>query len=253
MVSQKRYMPTNKRFQDHTKMFVGTKTKKGHLNGKEEEKDKTLVEGTLVRIIKQKIYEEGWEVKVGKDSNAKTYMCSYGDNIMYLPDCTETEMYYVPKQECSVQVSIDENTKMYFIMKINDPTKQPISIMNDNISIQSNGTGGLEITSDMVQTTGELSSDTDVTVKTNDVQISLKEVGEQVDDLKKNGLETKGDVVVSTEKSTVSLIETNDKIDSIYKNGVGNLQVNNQISISQLYNKVIDLENRIEQLERNNG
>ena len=253
MVSQKRYMPTNKRFQDHTKMFVGTKTKKGHLNAREQDKDKTLVEGTLVRIVKEKIYDEGWEVKVGKGNDAKTYMCSYGDNIMYLPDCTETDMYYVPKHECSVQVNIDQDTKVYFIVKINDPNKQPISIGSDKISIQSNGEGGIEITTDTVQATGELSSDTDVTVKTENKEVSLKEVGNKVDNITENGLETKGDVIVETKTSTVSLIETSNKVNSIYQNGVGNLHIKNEISISELYDKVINLERRIEQLEQNNG
>ena len=138
-------------------------------------------------------------------------------------------------------------------MKINDPNKQPIAIDSDKISIQSTGTAGIEITTDVVQASGELSSDTDVIIKNKNNEISLKNVNDKVESLEKNGLETKGDIVIETQDSTVSLIETNDKIDSIYKNGVGSLHIQNQISLSELYNKVINLEERIERLEQNNG
>lgn len=239
MVSQKRYMPTNKRFQDHTKMFVGTKTKKGHLNAKEKEKEKTLTEGTLIRVIKEKIYENGWEVRVGKSKNAKTYMCNYGDNIMYLPEHTETDMYYVPKHDCSVQVSIDEKSNVYFITRINDPNKKPISITSDGVSIKGNGTSGIEVTTDTVKATGQLLSDEDVVVKTENTEVSLKDVGEKVESIENDGLETKGDIVITVDSSMLSeqksskTEETEDK---------------EVISLLNLYRRVKALEAKVEKL-----
>ena len=268
MVAEKRYMPTNKRFQDHTKMFVGTKTKKGHLGGEDKEEEKTLTEGTLVRVVKNKLYEDGWEVRVGKGKDAKTYMCSYGDNIMYLPPNNETELYYVPKHECSVQVSIDTKTKLYFITRINDPNKQPISMTANKISIQGSGTSAIEVTTDVVKAIGDLVSDKDVIVDSGNEKVSLKETNKEVKDIKENGLETLGDIVITTddESSNISLKETNKEVKDIKENGLetkGDLIVHHQkkdeepkkISVLELYNTIIDLQKQINELklEQNNG
>ena len=246
MVSQKRYMPTNKRFQDHTKMFVGTKTKKGHLGG-DKEKDKSLSEGVLVKVIKEKRYEDGWEVRIGKSKDVKTYMCYYGDNIMYLPEYNETDLYYVPKHECKVWVSIDSKTGVRFITKINDPNKKPISMDSNKISIQGNGSSAIEVTTDVVKAVGQLLSDNDVVVKNEETEVSLKEVGEKVDSLETDGLTTKGDIVIevdmsklSTEKETTTQTNTETKKTT-------------EVSMTDLYIKIIDLEKRIEKLEQNNG
>ena len=230
MVAEKRYMPTNKRFQDHTKMFVGTKTKKGHLGGGDKEKEKTLTEGTLVKIIKNKLYEDGWEVRIGKGKDAKTYMCSYGDNIMYLPPNNETELYYVPKHECSVQVSIDTKTKLYFITRINDPNKQPISMTANKINIQGSGTTALEITTNVVKAYSNLVSNEDVIANTNDKSVSLIQVDSQVTSMKENGIKTKGDVVSTQNEVSVSLIDTHNQLDSIYNNG---LETNGDLVVYQ--------------------
>ena len=264
MVSQKRYMPTNKRFQDHTKMFVGTKTKKGHLNAEDKEKENTLTEGTLVRVLKAKIYEDGWEVRVGKSKTAKTYMCSYGDNIMYLPESNETELYYVPKHECSVQVSIDTKTKLYFITKINDPNKQPISMTADKISIQGNGSSAIEVTTDTVKAVGELLSDKDVVVDSGDEKISLKGVNEEINSIKTDGIKTIGDIVITTDddSSDISLKETNNQLKDMKENGLetkGDVVIHyekeetKKISLLDLYNEINDLKQRIDLLEQNNG
>lgn len=159
MVDSKRYDPTITRFQKHTQSFVSGKTKKGHLNedgGDREESDVIKEEGVLVRVNSKNIYGNTWEVKVGN----KTYMCSYGDNIIYLPPYTEKGIYYVPKKECKVEISIDKKSKIYTITRINDTNKQPITMTNDGITLQSEGNASLKVDNEKVSVKGDIQLDT---------------------------------------------------------------------------------------------
>ena len=137
MVDSKRYDPTITRFQKHTKSFVSGKTKKGHLNNEErKEGDVINEEGILVRIDKKQIQGKGWRVEIDK----KPYNCSYyGNSFLFLPNCTETDTYYIPKKECKVEVSIDKKSKIYTITKIKglktSPNQQLISIIVKTIPI----------------------------------------------------------------------------------------------------------------------
>lgn len=228
MVSNKRYMPTNKRFQDHTKKFVGTKTKKGHLDPNERsQKDVVKEDGYLVRVIKQKINEDGWEVKVGEDKDAKTYMCTYGDNILYLPDYTETAEYYVPKNQCEVEVSIDSKSKIYTITRMKDPTKKPITIADGKITLQTNdGNAAITVNETNITAIGEIVSNSDIKITTSDGEddISLGKLHNDVQGILNDGLETTGDIIVKN-------VDDDD------------------ISLSVLYNKVKSLEEKINNLE----
>lgn len=153
MVDSKRYDPTITRFQKHTKSFVSGKTKKGHLNNDEREAgDVTKEEGILVKVNKNNLYGKGWEVKIGE----KTVMCTYGDNIIYLPDCTLNGSYYMPKKECKVEVSIDKKSKINTITRIKDSNKKPITMMNDGITLKSNGEASITINNDTTTISGDV-------------------------------------------------------------------------------------------------
>lgn len=152
MVDSKRYNPSNKRFQEHTKHFIEGTTLKGHLNEEKKKKDKYKTTGNLVRIVKAKLYSNGWEVKI----DGKKVNCNYGDNIMYLPPYTSTDLYYIPKNKCEVEVSIDEKSKIHTITRINDPNKLPISMTNDGVTIEGSGEATLKITDDNIELEGNI-------------------------------------------------------------------------------------------------
>lgn len=168
MVDSKRYDPTITRFQKHTKSFVSGKTKKGHLNNEErKEGDVINEEGILVRIDKKQIQGKGWEVEVDK----KKYKCSYyGNSFLFLPNCTETDTYYIPKKECKVEISIDKKSKIYTITKIKglktSPNQQLISIIEgDKIDIKGGGKASVSVKQEKTAISGdglEVEGDVDV-------------------------------------------------------------------------------------------
>lgn len=171
MVDSKRYDPTITRFQKHTKSFVSGKTKKGHLNNEEREAgDVIKEEGILIKVDKNNMSGKGWEVKVGE----KTIMCTYGDNIIYLPDCTLNGSYYLPKKECKVEVSIDKKSKINTITRIKDPNKQPITMMENSITLQGNGKASVVVGEENTIFSGDIIIDTsqDNTISTDEISIS---------------------------------------------------------------------------------
>lgn len=195
MVDSKRYTPTNERFRKHTQNFVSEKTKKGHLNDKEKDKgDVSKEDGKLVKVYKKLMKKNGWIVKV----DGKEYHCSYGDNIVFLPPCTDKGTYYVPKKECLVEVSIDKKSKIYTITRMKDPNKQPIEMMNDSISLQGSGLAELKVEADKTKVSGEsldvegdVNVDGDVKIDTSKDEdlpdsISLKSLYKEVQILKNN-------------------------------------------------------------------
>lgn len=195
MVDSKRYTPTNERFRKHTQNFVSEKTKKGHLNDKEKDKgDVSKEDGKLIKVYKKLMKKNGWIVKV----DGKEYHCSYGDNIVFLPPCTDKGTYYVPKKECLVEVSIDKKSKIYTITRMKDPNKQPIEMMNDSISLQGSGLAELKVEADKTKVSGEsldvegdVNVDGDVKIDTSKDEdlpdsISLKSLYKEVQILKNN-------------------------------------------------------------------
>lgn len=202
MVDSKRYTPTNERFRKHTQNFVSEKTKKGHLNDKEKDKgDVSKEDGKLVKVYKKLMKKNGWIVKV----DGKEYHCSYGDNIVFLPPCTDKGTYYVPKKECLVEVSIDKKSKIYTITRMKDPNKQPIEMMNDSISLQGSGLAELKVEADKTKVSGEsldvegdVNVDGDVKIDTSKDEdlpdsISLKSLYKEVQILKNNQNSDKDD------------------------------------------------------------
>lgn len=202
MVDSKRYTPTNERFRKHTQNFVSEKTKKGHLNDKEKDKgDVSKEDGKLIKVYKKLMKKNGWIVKV----DGKEYHCSYGDNIVFLPPCTDKGTYYVPKKECLVEVSIDKKSKIYTITRMKDPNKQPIEMMNDSISLQGSGAAELKVEADKTKVSGEsldvegdVNVDGDVKIDTSKDEdlpdsISLKSLYKEVQILKNNQNSDKDD------------------------------------------------------------
>ncbi len=185
MVDTKRYTPTNERFRKHTQNFVSEKTKKGHLNDKEKDKgDVSKEDGKLIKVNKKLIKKNGWIVKV----DGKEYHCSYGDNIVFLPPCTEQGNYYVPKKECLVEVSLDKKSKIYTITRIKDPNKQPIEMINDSISLQGKGSAELVVESDKTKISGDsLEVEGDVNVD-GDVKIDTSKDKDLPDSISLKGL-----------------------------------------------------------------
>lgn len=154
MVNVKKYTPSNKRFQKHTQSFVEGKTMKGHLNDDKKKGNNKKEKGNLVRVIKAKLYEDGWEVEKDK----KKYLCTYGDNIVYLPPYTETELYYIPKDKCEVEFTTDK--KIHTITRINHPKKQPIAMTNKGITLKGSGIAEVSISEDNTTVTGDIIVDT---------------------------------------------------------------------------------------------
>ena len=110
----------------------------------------------MVKVNRNNLQGRSWEVKVGE----KTLMCTYGDNIIYLPDCTRNGSYYIPKKECKVEVSIDKKTKINTITRIKDPNKQPISMIDNTIKLQGNGTASVVVGEDTTTFSGDVVIDT---------------------------------------------------------------------------------------------
>ena len=182
MVDSKRYDPTITRFQKHTQSFVSGKTKKGHLNKDDDERgteDVVKEEGVLVKVNWKDLYGKSWEVKIGN----KTYKCSYGDNIIYLPPYNTNGSYYIPKKECKVEVSIDKKSKIYTITRILDDEKQPITMTNDAIKIQANGTASLKVEEKKVSVTGDVVVDTSKNKDVKTDKISLTDLYKQVQNI----------------------------------------------------------------------
>lgn len=172
MVDLKKYTPSNKRFQKHTQHFVEGKTMKGHLNDdKEKNKNKAKYKGELIRVIKAKLYEDGWEVKREK----KTYHCNYGDNILYLPPHKETELYYIPNGKCEVEFSVDKASKISTITRINDAKKQPIAMDNQGITLKGNGLAQFSVSGNNTEITGDTKIDGDAKV-TGDIVVDTKKI-----------------------------------------------------------------------------
>lgn len=190
MVNSKRYDPTITRFQKHTKSFVSGKTKKGHLNKDDDERsteDVVKEEGKLIEVDSKDLYGKTWVV----DVSGKKYHCTYGDNIIYLPPYTVVGTKYRPKKECKVEISIDKKSKIYTITRILDENKQPISMMNDKVVIQTEGSSSLVVDKDTTSISGEkLAVEGDIEIDTskdkslpNTDKISVKDLYKRITDI----------------------------------------------------------------------
>lgn len=168
MVGIKKRAPTNKEFRNHFQDFASTETKKGHLNSKSQKSKNSKEIGVLVRIIRDKLYENGWEVEVGTGSEKKTYMCSLDSAVLYAPDSEVTEKYLVPKQKTEVEITIDTKSQIYRITKIRSGNIKPIALFENVLTISTNT--NTDTNSD-VSASIELSQDT-INIKSDNVKIT---------------------------------------------------------------------------------
>lgn len=188
MTGIRKRSPTNKEFKTNFQGLASTRTKKGHLTNQEKKASDNAVEtGTLIRISKEKLYENGWEVQVGTDSDAVTYMCSYGDGVLYLPDSTETDVYYIPKEKTEVELVIDKQTKIYTITKINTLNKKPIALYENKLTISTN-----------TNTNTNSDVNTSIEVSNNSVNINSDIV-----------------TITDSQNNQVDLVESQKKVDSL--------------------------------------
>lgn len=135
MVKSNGYTPTNKYFRNKFQDFASTKTKKGHLNNQGDEEGAKKLTGVLIKIDRKKIYSNGWLVET---TDKKQYWCSYGDGVLCLPDVTESDSYYTPKKKIEVEISIDEDNKVYTLTRLKDPNKKPIALYSDKLELSVN-------------------------------------------------------------------------------------------------------------------
>lgn len=138
MVGIKKRSPTNKEFRTHFQDFASTQTKKGHLNNTSQKSKIGKETGVIIRILKDKIYENGWEVKVGTGNESKKYMCSIDSSILYMPKSTITDKYYIPEQKTEVEISIDTKSQIYSITKIKSTDTIPLALYDGVLTISTN-------------------------------------------------------------------------------------------------------------------
>lgn len=212
MTGIRRRSPTNKEFKTNFQGLAATKTKKGHLDSQQEKKasDNAKEVGTLIRITKDKLYENGWEVQVGSGSGAKTYMCSYQDGVLYIPPFTETDKYYVMKEKVEVEISIDKQTKVYNITKINTLNKKPLALYNEKLTISTNTNtntnSNVETSIEVSNNSVEINSDNIIINDSNNNKINLIE--SQVNNTEKiTKLEEDNAILQESNKTLLQRIE----------------------------------------------
>lgn len=256
MVKSNRYSPTNKKFKSHFENFASEKVKKGHLNNKEDRdaEDTTLKNGVLKKIDRDKIYDKGWYVEIDK----ATKQCSYSNNVVSIPPCTESGRFLVPKKKCEVEVQLDKKSKIYSITRIKDVNLTPIALYEDSLTISTN-------------TNTKTNKDNTAKIKVNKTSIQLEgDVSTNSLNVNQN-IEVEGDVTsskvttdkieadnIDTELVNTKTVETKD----VKSTGTANLTNIQAISIEveedvkssnikMLEDKVAELEEKIKSLEKN--
>ena len=137
-VSQQR-RHTNKDFKDNFVNLASNEPLKGHLTKqKRDAGDSQIVEGVLKQIIKERIDTDGWLVEVGSDKDTFVYNCYNPQWAVSLPESTETNTMYVPKNKIRVQFSMDKKNKIYIIDRIITATKTSIANYLNKLEISTN-------------------------------------------------------------------------------------------------------------------
>lgn len=198
MVKSNRYSPTNKKFKSHFENFASTKTKKGHLNnkGERDSEDTSIKKGVLVRIDRKKMYDDGWEVKI----DGKTVNCTYGGNVLSIPQSTVTDAYFIPKKTCNVEVQLDTVSKIYSIIDIKDSNLTPIALYDNQVTISPNtntntnqkNQASINISRTSVNVTGQMVANS-IKVDGAIESTNITALEEEVANLKKEINDLKGD------------------------------------------------------------
>ena len=173
--------PTNKDFKTHFQGLASTKTKKGHLNDQDRKSDdKQSAEGELIRIIREKVDSNGWEVSVGKGSEKKKYMCSDSRGGLLIPDSniSDNGLYYIPKEKTEVEIDIDKKSKIYTITRIKSSHQIPLASFGDKIylSTDTNTKTNQDVNATLTMTKDDINLEAEkVTITTKDVKIDIVE------------------------------------------------------------------------------
>lgn len=274
MVKSNSYTPTNKYFRNKFQDFASSKTKKGHLNNTDEEEGSKNLTGTLVKIDKEKIYSNGWLVET---SDKKQYWCSYGDGVVMLPEYTESSKYYTPKKKTEVNISVDEDNKVYILTRLKDVSKKPISFYDEKLEIS---------VTDNKKKTDDNQDDAKIEISKNDISLVGKTIADSFeankitiakavdsDSVQANSIiskNTTSDVVDTTTIKTEQIIMADDESptielfsDNLYFNrgviapnfvgdNINTAEITTtkiQLGDDDLDTRLVDLEKRIKKLE----
>lgn len=227
MVKSNRYSPTNKKFKSHFENFASDRVKKGHLSKNERDSDDTSIQtGILKRIDRKKLYDKGWEVEIDK----KTYHCSYAGNVMAIPPSTMTDMYYVPKKKCEVEVQIDKVSKVYSITKIKDVNLTPIALYEDVVKISANTNTN--------------------TNKKNTASISISKTGIKLE----GNIGVTNNIAVEGDITATNIERLENKVKTLEEESKDNSDIEAlQKEISELKKQIADLQATTEDVETEEG
>lgn len=262
MVKSNGYTPTNKYFRNKFQDFASTKTKKGHLNKSGDDEGTKTLTGVLVKVSKQKMYDNGWLVET---TDKKQYWCSYGDGVLCLPDSVESKEYYTPKKNVEVEISVDEDNKIYTITRLKDPNKKPLALYSDTLEISLN-----------TNTDTNKDNSASIQVSQNDISLMGKTIAQAFESNKINVTEeldsaniiannTVSNVINTNVVKTKEIMLTNDEEPTMVPIGNDVLMVNRQLLTSEMYADKVsgseinatviklgddDLDTRLKNLER---
>ena len=185
MVKSNRYNPSNKKFTDHFQKLSGTKTKKGHLNenGERDSEEVLVRTGGLVKVEKAKRNSNGWQVEVGTGSDKKTYNCVNSTGTLVIPAYTDSKTYFVMKEKVTVDVTIDNVSKIYSITRIHG-TQSLINMRDNQITITDT-----PITNDRKQTTN-------ITVAKNTVKLESDNINLKGDSVFENTVTVMDKIII---------------------------------------------------------
>ena len=209
MTGIRKRAPTNKEFKNNFQGLASTRVKKGHLTGKEKKPEDNAKEvGVLTRINRAKLYENGWEVKVGTGNDAVTYNCSYGDGVMYIPDSTVTKQYFVPKGKVEVEVTIDKKSKIYTITKINTDNKKAVAVYENllTLAISTDENDDVDASIQLSKTGVNIKSNNVVITNSDNEEIDLVESQSKIEESQKK--------IKTLEENVETLSETKENLET---------------------------------------
>lgn len=193
MTIMKNRSPTNKEFKTNFQRLASDKPKKGHLESQDKKASDNAIEtGRLIRVERSKYYSNGWEVKVGKGSNAVTYMCSNLDQ--YVPPFRETKKYLVFKGNVEVEISIDKKSKIYQITRIKSSNKKAMTLYEDSLVISQNeneknkksNSSSIELGKETINLKSDTIKITDSNNNEIDLVSTINEIKETLNQMQKN-------------------------------------------------------------------
>lgn len=181
-VSQQR-RHTNKDFKDNFVNLASNEPLKGHLvKQKRDAGDSQIVEGVLKQIIKKRIDTDGWLVEVGSGKDTFTYSCYNPQWSQSLPESTETDTMYVPKNKTRVQFSMDKKNKIYIIQRVIAASRTSIANYLDQLYISTdvNDKTNQDVSANMTMTKNDIKLQADnVVINSKGITLNILEIYDQ--------------------------------------------------------------------------